>query len=155
MTVRAFGPVGSSIWGTVIALDLTTISIGFSRTVSIGLTFTNSCSFSDVTVCSLIVALVISDNGVAWSCEGSGVWDDFGVGKGGGGSADTERRLFLGAAVLLRFRGEVLIEERGTGGMLSSGSKICDGSMLSPVRFLRFLAAVRGVGGTSAVFLLV
>ena len=66
---------------------------------------------------------------------------------------ETDVRLFLIGAVLLRFLGDVcLVGESGFGGKLSSGLKICDGSIQSPVLVLRLRTAVTGVGGTLVVF---
>lgn len=64
----------------------------------------------------------------------------------------TETRLFFEGAVLLRFLGDGrLVGESGRGGIVSSGSNICEGSMLSPVFVLRLRVAVRGVGGAVVV----
>ena len=117
------------------------------------------CDFSRASAgspCSLIFASVISASGVPWSCDGSGVADGFGVGNGGGRSGVTEARVLLGAGTLLLFRGEgFFVGETGSGGMLSDGSKICDGSVVSPVFVLLLLAALWGVGGAPVVFRLV
>ena len=76
-----------------------------------------------------------------------------GVGNGGGRSTETEIRPFFGAGALLRFLGDAFLGgDTGSGGMESSGSKICDGSTLSPFRDRRLRAVLLGVGGTSVVF---
>lgn len=64
-------------------------------------------------------------------------------------------RPFLGGAALFRFLGDAFfVGDIGSGGIVdSSGSKICVGSTFSAVLVLRDLAAVRGVGGASVVFL--
>ncbi len=98
----------------------------------------------------------MSASGVPWSCDGSGVTEGFGVGRGGGRSGVTEARVRLGAGTLLLLRGEdFFVGETGSGGIVSSGSKICDGSMVSPVFVLLLLAALWGVGGAPIVFRLV
>ena len=80
--------------------------------------------------------------------------DVLGVGNGGGRSSETEARPFFGAGALLRFLGDAFFGgDTGSGGMDSSGSKICDGSTLSPLRDRRVRPVVLGVGGTSVVFL--
>ena len=78
--------------------------------------------------------------------------DALGVGNGGGRSTETEVRPFFGAGALLRFLGDAFLGgDTGSGGMDSSGSKICDGSILSPRRNRRGRPAILGVGGTSVV----
>lgn len=66
-----------------------------------------------------------------------------------------EARILLGGAALFRFLGDAFfVGDTGSGGIVdSAGSKICGGSTLSPVRVLRDRIAVRGVDGTSVVFL--
>ena len=100
----------------------------------------------------MIVALVMSASGVQCNWEGSGDAEGLGVGICGA-STETDVRVFFGGAALLRFLGEAfLVGDIGSGRIDSSGSNICEGSMLSPVRAFRVRAAVRGVGGTSVVF---
>ena len=61
--------------------------------------------------------------------------------------------LFFADAALLRFRGEdFLVGDSGAGAMLSSGSKIWVGSIISVFLALRPRPVVRGVVGSSAVF---
>src|SRR6266699_2716433 len=87
MTMRAFGPVFSTM-GTVIVRDFNTISMGFSKMVSIafiGLTAANVPSGDRC--CSFRAALVISDSGVP---KISGDADGLGVGMGGGISGVTD-----------------------------------------------------------------
>ncbi len=64
-------------------------------------------------------------------------------------------RPFLGGAALFRFLGDAFfVGDTGSGAMVDCcGLKICDGSTHSPVCILRDRVAVRGVEGTSAVFL--
>ena len=98
----------------------------------------------------------MSASGVPWSCEGSGVTDGFGVGSGAGRSGVTEARVRLGAGTLFLLRGEAFfVGETGSGGILSAGSNISDGSIVSPVFVLLLLAALVGVGGAPVVFRLV
>ena len=66
---------------------------------------------------------------------------------------ETDVRLFFTGAVLLRFLGDdCLVGESGRGAMLSSGLKISDGSIPSPVLVLRLRIVVTGVGGALVVF---
>ena len=68
---------------------------------------------------------------------------------------ETEVPLFLLGAVLFRFLGDArFVGDSGARGSVSSGSNICDGSMLSPVFARLVRATVRGVGGTPVVVLL-
>lgn len=95
----------------------------------------------------------MSASGVLCRCDGSGDAEGVGVGKGGGNSGAADERLLREGAALFLFLGEAFfVGETGSGGIvLSSGSKICEGSMPSPVFARRLRAALRGVGGTSAV----
>lgn len=96
---------------------------------------------------------MISASGVPCNWDASGVVEGFGVGNNGGQSIETEPRLFLGGAVFFRFFGDTVFEgDVGSGGMVCSGSKICDVSISSVFRVARIRAAVRGVEGTSVVF---
>lgn len=81
ITVLAFGPTASGIVGIGKALDLRTMSIGFSN--SMGLTGRVSFWFSVKGACWLIVAFVISAKGVPRDCIASGSTDGFGLGDGG------------------------------------------------------------------------
>ena len=85
ITVLAFGPKASGIVGIGNALDLITISIGFSN--SMGLTGRLSFWSSVEGACWLIVALVMSAKGVPRDCDASGITDGFGLGDGGVESA--------------------------------------------------------------------
>lgn len=87
ITVLAFGPTASGIVGIVKALDLMTMSIGFSN--SMGLTGSVSFWSSKKVTCWLIVAFVISAKGVPRDCGASGVTDGFGLGDGGGVESTT------------------------------------------------------------------
>ena len=70
------------------------------------------------------------------------------MGKGGGSSSTVDVRRFT-AVVLFLFRGEAfLVGDSASARLLCSGSKISDGSIVSPVRVLRARAALRGVDGT-------
>ena len=78
---------------------------------------------------------VISASGVVFLLlSGSGESGGSREGIGGIGGT-TEERLLLAGAVLFRFRGDAFfVGEAGSlGAMLSSGSKICEGSIPSPV----------------------
>ncbi len=130
MTMRAFGPA-SSTTGAAVDLDFKTISIGFSKTVSIALTgFTMEDWLLDVPGRSLMV-FVMSASGTSFGIEGSGDADGFGVGNGGGSSGVVDDlEAFTGA--LLRFRGEAfLVGDSGPGVIVCSGSNISEGSMFS------------------------
>lgn len=82
--------------------------------------------------------------------------DGFGVGNGGCVSTAPDERALLVGAAILRFLGDAfLVGDTGSGLIDCSGSKISEGSTLSPVRVLRVRAAVRGVEGTSVVLRLV
>lgn len=81
ITVLAFGPTASGIVGIGKALDLMTMSIGFSN--SMGLTGSSSCWSSVKGTCWLIVLFVISANGVPRDCGASDITDGFGLGDGG------------------------------------------------------------------------
>lgn len=153
MTIRGVGPVGSSANGTACDLDLMMISAGFSRITPIeGIleaSFLTATGGGDL----LIALLVMSASGVLSRCCGSGEVDGAGVGNGGGMSGITEvYRLPRPAAALFRFRGDALLDGDvgSTGAMLSSGSKICDGSMPSPVFVLRVRALLLGDVSTFA-----
>jgi hypothetical protein len=96
----------------------------------------------------------MSASGVLSRCRGSGEIDGAGVGNGGGISGIAEvRRPPRAAAPLFRFRGEPFLEgDPGSlGAMLSSGSKICDGSIPSPVFALRVRPFFTGDVSTFAV----
>lgn len=80
ITVLAFGPTASGIVGIGKALDLMTMSIGFSN--SMGLTGSASFWSSVKGTCWLIVVFVISANGVPRDCGASGITDGFGLGDG-------------------------------------------------------------------------
>lgn len=78
------------------------------------------------------------------------------MGIGGGASTATDERALLKGAALLRFLGEAFfVGDTGSGLIDTSGSKISEGSTLSPVLVLRVRAAVRGVEGTPVVLRLV
>ena len=95
----------------------------------------------------------MSPNGVPCNCEGSGVAEGCGVGNCGA-SVRTEFLPFLAGAALFLLRGEpFLVGDSGMGVAVWSGSKICEGSILSPVRVRRVRAAVLGVEGTPVVVL--
>lgn len=81
ITVLAFGPTASGTVGMGKALDLMTISIGFSN--SMGLTGSVSFWSSVKVACWLIVALAISVKDVLRDCSASGITDGFGLGDGG------------------------------------------------------------------------
>ena len=81
ITVLAFGRTASGIVGIGRALDLMTMSIGFSN--SMGLTGSVSFWSSVKVTCWLIVAFVISSKGVPRDCGASGITDGFGLGDGG------------------------------------------------------------------------
>ena len=115
---------------------------------------------------SLIFDSVISESGVDRLARGSGEVDVFGVGNGGGisevPSGVMETRLFRLARtflILLRFGGDTFLEGDGASEdvLFSVGLKIWEGSTVegstdSLALVLRLLA-VRGVAGTSVVFL--
>lgn len=131
MTIRAFGPV-SSTTGAAIERDLSTISIGFSKTVSNALMgLTTEDWLSAVRGRSLRVS-VISARGVVCNSEGSGDCDGFGVGIGGGNSGVLELRVPRTGALFL-FRGEAfLVGESGAGVIIvASASNISEGSTFS------------------------
>lgn len=155
MTVLVRGVVVSSLGGTARARDLMTMSMGFSITVSIGLTGTEAfCMPIGAGACSLMAAFVMSASGVPCSCDGSGLAVGLGVGNGGGNSSATEARPFLVGAALLRFRGDnFLVGETGSGATLSLGSKRWVGSISSVFLALRPRAFARGVAGSSVVVL--
>lgn len=81
ITVLAFGPTVSGTVGIGKALDLITMSIGFSN--SMGLTGRVPFWSSVEGACWLIVAFVISAKGVPRTCDASGITDGFGLGDGG------------------------------------------------------------------------
>ena len=152
MTVLALGPVFSGVLGKAKALDLTTMSIGFSSNVSIAFTGKKSFCVLAGVACSLMVASVISASGVPCSWDASGVAEGFGVGKERR-SVGAETSLFLVGAALFRFLGGALFDgDTGCGGILCSGSKTKSVPISSVFRVTRLRAAVRGVGGTSVVF---
>ncbi len=94
----------------------------------------------------------MSASGMQCDWEGSGDAEGLGVGICGA-FTETDVPAFFDGAAILRFLGEVfLIGDIGSGGIDCSGSNVCEGSILSPVRAFRVRAAVRGVGGTSVVF---
>ena len=71
-----------------------------------------------------------------------------------GASVNTELLPLLVGTVLFRLRGEAFLDgDSGIGVVVWSGSKICEGSILSPVRVRRVRAAVLGVAGTPVVVL--
>ena len=97
---------------------------------------------------------MISPSGVLSRCSGSGEIEGAGVGRGGGISGTTEVCWTpLTGRVLFRFRGDALfVGDAGSlGTMLWSGSKICDGSIPSPVFALRPRAFFWGDTSTFAV----
>ena len=62
-------------------------------------------------------------------------------------------RPFLVFGALFRFFGDAVFEgDTGSGAMVSSGSKICDVSILWVFRVRRVRPVADGVGGTSVVF---
>lgn len=81
ITVLAFGPTASCTVGIGRALDLMTMSIGFSN--SMGLAGRVSFGSSVEGACWLIVAFVMSAKGVLRDCDASGITDGFGLGDGG------------------------------------------------------------------------
>ena len=82
MTVRAFGPVSSTI-GAAMDLDFNTISIGFSKMVSMArIGFTADDWLSAVRGLSLRDS-VISARGVPCNSDGSGDCEGCGVGSDG------------------------------------------------------------------------
>lgn len=114
MTIRGFGPVGSSIAGGAMERDFITMSIGFSRTVDIGFTVVTSvrCSVGGCAGVWFTVVRVMSASGIVPSlCDrgsGSGDADGSGVGRtdtSGAGVTDDTRLLRLVAALFL-FRDE-------------------------------------------------
>ena len=142
--MRALGPVFWMI-GIAVDLDLSKISIGFSRMASIGfINLTCDVWLSAVRSLSLSVS-VISARGVTCSCDGSGDIEGCGVGNGGARSGIAElREAFVGA--LFRFRGEALfVGDSGSGWTFCSGSKSSVGSMFSLFIFFLDLAVVLGV----------
>lgn len=143
----------SSLGGTGRARDLMTMSIGFSMTVSIGLTGTQAfCIPIEAGACPLMVAFVMSAKGVPCSWDGSGLTVPLGVGKGGGRSSAMETRPLRVGAALLRFRGDgFLVGDIGANTTLSSGSNIWVGSISSVFLALRPRAFTRGVVGSSVV----
>lgn len=125
MTILDFGLVDSGTVGMASALDLMTISIGFSKAGSIGLVATSSLGASTCGVRSLMAASVISVSGVLFNCVVSGEIDGLGVGSDGGGSNATEILAFFAASALLRFVGDVFfVGEIGSIDKLGSASKI-------------------------------
>lgn len=149
MTIRALGPV-SSATGIAIDLDLSTISIGFSKTVSSGRMGIANVWLSAVRGRSLSVS-VMSASGVACNSEGSGDCDGCGVGNGGGSSGVLEERPPRTGA-LFRFRGDALLEgDSGSGCAVSSGSRISEGSMFSFATVFLARPPVRGVLATAFV----
>ena len=97
---------------------------------------------------------MISPRGRLPRWGGSGDVEIADAGSGGGISGIAEEDRFGRAGmILLRFRVEALLEgEAGSlGAMLASGSKICDGSMPSPVFALRPRALFLGDMSTFAV----
>lgn len=157
MTVRDFGARLSACWGVTNALDLMTMSIGFSSTVSKALTATNAFWLLAGGTCSLTAACVMSASGTPCKWEGSGATDGLGVGNCEASSTATDVRVFLGGAALFRFLGEgLLVGDTGSGSVVdASASNICEGSTLSPVFSLRVRVEVWIVDETSVVFLLV
>lgn len=147
MTMRAFGPVGSSTNGTACDLDLMMMSAGFSSTISIEGALQVSILIATGAGDLLTALVVMSPSGVLSRWRGSGEVDGAGVGNRGGisGTADV-RRLALPAAALFLFRGDArLVGDAGSlGTTLSSGSKICEGSIPSPVFALRAVPFFRG-----------
>jgi hypothetical protein len=130
MTIRAFGPVSSTV-GIAVCRVRTTMSIGFSKNVAFGLIVATSGRLSGAGVRSLTALSVMSANGVAFRCEGvawgdeggseglgvaiwvvsigsfsvfsgSGEADGFGVGRGGASDilGASDTRLFLFARTL-------------------------------------------------------
>lgn len=81
MTVLALGRKASGAVGKPKALDLTTMSIGFSK--STGLTGRLSGWLLVEATCWLIVVSVMSPNGVPRICDISGVAAAVGFGDGG------------------------------------------------------------------------
>lgn len=155
MTVRAFGPV-SSTTGAAIDLDFSTMSIGFSKIVSMALmglivdaspSAVRGRSFKDS---------VMSARGV-WISDGSGDCEGFGVGSGGGrsGVADFRGRRTRDGALFILRGDPRLVGDSGSMIVLSSaGSRISDGS-ISPVSRLFFpRPVVRGVAATEVVVFL-
>lgn len=134
-------------------LDFKTISIGFSKTVSIALIgFTRDDWLSAVRGLSLSVS-VISANGVPWRFEGPGDTEGCGVGRGGG-SSDADDTLDPLIGILFLLCGDsILVEASGPCSSLSPVSKICEGSTFSfATLFLRPPARV--VASKFVVFLL-
>ena len=132
MTVRALGPV-SSTTGAAIALDLSTISIGFSNMVSIARIGLIADAGSSTGRGLSFRVSVMSASGVEGSTLGSGDCDGAGVGRGGAKSGAVDfRGLRTRAGALLIFLGDFFVGESGSRIVLcSTGSSISDGSTLS------------------------
>lgn len=97
---------------------------------------------------------MISASGVPCSSEGSGDCDGCGVGKGGGNSGVEEMRDPRVGALFL-FRGDALFDgDSGSGWIVSSGSKISEGSTFSFARLFFGRPPVLGVAMEFVVFLL-
>jgi hypothetical protein len=144
MIVRALGPV-SCTTGIAFDLDFSTISIGFSRTVSIGLIdLIWELWLSAVRGRSLSVA-VISASGALCSWDGSGDIEGCGVGNGGGKSgAGVVRDVRVGA--LFRLRGDARLDgDSGSGWTDCSGSNSSVGSIFSLLSVFLDLPDVLGV----------
>lgn len=142
--MRALGPVFWTV-GIAVDLDLSMISIGFSRMASIGfMVLICDVWLSAVRGLSLNVS-VISVRGVPCGCDGSGDMEGCGVGNEGARSGIAElREAFVGA--LLLFRGEAFfVGDSGSGWALCSGSKSSVGSMFSLFAIFLALVVVLGV----------
>src|SRR3569833_1338758 len=154
MTMRALGPVSSMI-GTVMVRDLSTMSIGFSKMVSIarmGLTVAGVSSPGRRW--SLALVLVISASGVPGISAGSGEAEGFGVGMGIGGSSSGVVALAALGATLLRIRGDGFLAAGSASTTVMagwSGSKISLGSTLAAARLFLGLPGFLGVVGSSVV----
>lgn len=164
-----------------VALVRTTMSIGFSNTVTRASTLFTSigCSCFGVAprvasgmsssgvpcrdcgsafgVRSLIVVSSASLICVASMVCGLGDIDACGVGSDGGSSARlgaSEARLLrtaLAALTVRRFGGDFFDGDTGSSITLSGGLKICDGSTDSPVLVWRVRVDVRGVAVASVI----
>lgn len=95
----------------------------------------------------------MSASGVACNSKGSGDCDGCGVGNGRASSGVLDERTPRTGALLLRFRGDALLEgDSGSGIAVSSGSKISEGSMFSFARLFFARPPVRGVAVVVVVF---
>lgn len=169
MTVRDVGTVGSCEAGMAVCRVLTTMSIGRSNIVTLLSNFLMSCCGSALGVLSLSAVSVISASGVAClactggACEcGSGEADGCGVGSAIDDSSGTSSVIAMDALLLRAartpfadrlFGGDAALLGEVGSTTLSGGLNICDGSTDSLKRAFRVRPVVRGVAGSSVVFL--